>query len=551
MKNIFSSVFPVIIFSLIISFPVILPYFHKGYFPTHDGEWAVVRLSDMFRELKDFQIPPRFSGNLNFGYGYPLFNFAYPFPYYLGFFIHLFKFNFVNSIKILFAASVFFSALFIFLASKKLWGSSLSGVISSILYIYLPYRFVDLYVRGSIGESISFALFPLIIFLILKQIETNKPFFFITTAFSYAVLIMTHNIMSILFTPLILIFVFSLTIFKKNIPWKHLIFSLFFGLLISAFFWVPALFEKQNILLSKIPIADRSLYFADFEQLLIPKWGYGVPTEKDGFTYQIGLPHLGLFLLTIIVLIYFYIRKKNFKEFFLFKFSGILIITSLVLIFLLFSQSSFIWGYTPFLKEINYPWTILAPLGFLLSLLAGFLTFNRITGYIALLTVIVAVIIFLPYAHPKYYFDRGDSFYFTNDATTTSSKELMPLWVKKLPIERPKNKVEILNGAGIAQNIVYNSKKINFEAVIEERTKLRINTIYYPGWKAYINGKESNIDYSNEKGVMDLSVVKGKSDINLIFTETPIRFASDAVSLIGFLFLLVLTVKFNCIKRNL
>ena len=80
---------------------------------------------------------------------------------------------------------------------------------------------------------------------------------------------------------------------------------------------------------------------------------------------------------------------------------------------------------------------------------------------------------------------------------------------------------------------------------------MRINTIYYPGWKAYINGKESVIDYSNEKGVMDFSVMKGKSDINLIFTETSIRLASDAVSLIGFLFLLVLTVKFNCIKRNL
>jgi hypothetical protein len=34
---------------LLLCVPVILPYFNSGYFPTHDGEWAVVRLGDMFR----------------------------------------------------------------------------------------------------------------------------------------------------------------------------------------------------------------------------------------------------------------------------------------------------------------------------------------------------------------------------------------------------------------------------------------------------------------------------------------------------------------------
>ena len=66
------------------SVPLILPYFKSGFFPTHDGEWAVVRLAEMYREIKDFQFPARFSGYLNFEYGYPLFNFAYPMPYYFG-----------------------------------------------------------------------------------------------------------------------------------------------------------------------------------------------------------------------------------------------------------------------------------------------------------------------------------------------------------------------------------------------------------------------------------------------------------------------------------
>ncbi len=141
----------ILLFSIIISIPLIIPYFHSGYFPTHDGEWAVVRLSDMFRELRDFQIPPRYSGNLNFGYGYPLFNFTYPLPYYVGILIHLLGFGFVDSIKIIFALSAPLSAFFMFLASRKIWGNNWAGIVSSALYLYFPYRLVDLFVRGSIG----------------------------------------------------------------------------------------------------------------------------------------------------------------------------------------------------------------------------------------------------------------------------------------------------------------------------------------------------------------------------------------------------------------
>ncbi len=118
MKKLVSSYFFIIFYIVLISIPLLIPYFHSGYFPTHDGEWAVVRLSDMFRELKDMQIPARFSGNLNSGYGYPLFNFAYPFPYYFGILFHILGFSFVNTTKILFALTIPFSALLCFLLQE-------------------------------------------------------------------------------------------------------------------------------------------------------------------------------------------------------------------------------------------------------------------------------------------------------------------------------------------------------------------------------------------------------------------------------------------------
>lgn len=70
-----------ILILLFFTFLFTFPFFKSGYFATQDGEWAIVRLAEMGRELRDIQIPPRWSDFLNHGYGYPLFLFTYPFPY--------------------------------------------------------------------------------------------------------------------------------------------------------------------------------------------------------------------------------------------------------------------------------------------------------------------------------------------------------------------------------------------------------------------------------------------------------------------------------------
>jgi len=527
----------IVLFSLFVSLPVVLPFFHTGYFPTHDGEWTVIRLADMFRTLRDFQIPPRYSGELNFGYGYPLFNFVYPLPYYLGVFLHFLGIGFVDAIKILFALSVFFSGFFMFFASKLLWKNTWAGLISAVMYIYFPYRMVDLYVRGSIGESLSFVLFPLLFYLAIKLI--GKPSFLLVGGIGVCVasLAMTHNIMAVFFTPLYILFVLIQAILKNKKAIKAFSLSIFLGLGLSAFFSLPALFEKNNILLSQIPIADRNLYFVNLSQFIFPRWGYGVPIDPNGFSYQLGLAHLAVFIIIVLSLSSFLIKNKiKFKEYYI-KFAGILTISVSFFTFLLFKPSEFLWKNIPLLSEINYPWIVLGILGFLISLLAGFLSKKVLGRFVMIFLAIIAVFTVLPYAKPQQYINKGDSYYLTNDATTTSSNELMPIWVKKIPFQRPAEKVEIVKGAGTVNNIFYNSKKITFDVLAEGNTKVRVNTIYYPGWEAFVNSQKAEIDYTNERGVMELEVPKGENKVELKFSETPLRLFADLLGIISILLL--------------
>lgn len=514
----------VFLLTVVFSLPVIVPFFQSGYFPTHDGQWAVVRAAEMFREIRDLQFPPRFSQALNFGYGYPLFNFAYPGPYYITTFIHGIGFNFISSVKILFALTVPLSFVGMYIFSFSVFKKKMAGIISAVLYIYLPYRMVDLYVRGNIGEAVAFSLFPFI-FASLYFIVTRKRkmFFVFSSAFFSALLIVSHNIMTVYFGIIFLFFVIALLLSHKYKEVLYVIASVLWGILLSAFFIIPALLEKKNIKLSVIPIADRSLYFVNIQKLLFSPFHYGTPTDSNPFTYQLGLPQLvGSFLSLSVIQ-----RKHSFEKVLVLSF---LILTCLFIL-MMFQIMSFAWN-IPLLSEINYPWTLLLPIGFLMSFTSGAVISLRKGRAIGIILCIAAIALTYQNARPSSFIHDTDEYYITNEATTTSSQELMPLWVESIPTERFKEKVEV-TGSNYITNTYYDSKKITFNAEMKSPGIATVNTIYYPGWKAYIGGSLVPIDYDNTSGLIQILLPQGSHDVVLYFTETPIRLVANAISVVA------------------
>lgn len=512
------------ILGLIVCVPVILPYFNKGYFPTHDGEWAVVRAGEMFREVRDLQFPPRYSGVLNFGYGYPLFNFTYPFPYYLATGFHVLKFGFVDSIKIIFALSVLGSFISMFLLSRNFWKKDSAGFLSGILYVFLPYHLVDLYVRGSIGESIAFALYPLILLFclfVLQKKWVNLSFFSI--AVLTAILITTHNISVVYFGIIFLFYIGALFLSGKKRELLLTTGAFIWGALLASFFFIPALLEKKYIKLSKTPIADRSLYYVTVQKLLFSPWGYGTPTEKGAFTYQMGIPQIIGFVLACISTVKLKSVEKSITVSF--------VLLTILFTIMMFPFMFFIWK-LPLLSEINYPWTLLLPLGFLTAFLSGAVVKLKWgTGFVVVLSFL-AVALYISYARPQVATDRGDSYYLTNMATTTSSNELMPLWVTSDPSSLFNKKIISKNPV---DSLIYSSNKISFNLVSDSKETVTVSQIYYPGWDAFINGKNSAISHNNKYGIMTFTVPRGKNSVVLKFSETPIRVFADAVSILSLL----------------
>lgn len=106
---------------LILSFWALAPLFHPGFFPMHDDE-QIARLYELHQALSGGQFPPRWVGNLGFGYGYPFYNFYPPLVYYLGEIFYLLGFSLITSTKIVVGLGFVLSGVFIyFLAKEFFW----------------------------------------------------------------------------------------------------------------------------------------------------------------------------------------------------------------------------------------------------------------------------------------------------------------------------------------------------------------------------------------------------------------------------------------------
>lgn len=225
---------------LALTIPAVWPLLQPGFFVTDDGDWMIIRLSAFHETLKTGQFPARFLERLDHGLGYPVTNFLYPLPFYLGEIIHLVGFGFVDSIKILFILSFIFSAVFMYLYR---------GLLAALIYTYFPYHLFDVYRRGSLGEAVAFIFPPLIFYLIDKKKV-------ILASLATAALVCSHNVVALLFLPVTIVYFF----FREK-SLIHTTYYILLSLVLSAWFWLPALYDLQFTKAATTQVSNFNDYF--------------------------------------------------------------------------------------------------------------------------------------------------------------------------------------------------------------------------------------------------------------------------------------------------
>ncbi len=502
-------------FTLGISIWLLLPLFKPGFFITDDGEWMLIRFTAFHQALVQGQFPVRWVGRLNFEYGYSVINFLYPGYLYLAEVLHLVKIGFIDSIKIVLGVSLLSSGVFTFLWLRKFF-SLLPAWVGGIVYILFPYHLYDMYHRGSVGEVLSLAILP----FIMWQVE-RKSVFFSTLAIGY--LILSHNTLALLFLPLIICYLF---VRKTALPFslKEISFILLGGLGVSAFFWLPALYELQYTIFSQTAISDWNKYFAPF--ILI-----GV------------LPLLAVILGSIQFL------KEEKKEKIVILFG----ITLLLSLFLSSGVSSILWMYLP-VSIIQFPFRFLSlsllPLSYLLAY--GLEKRKEIWQYsLAAGFILCALYFALPYAAPKEYILRDDMYYMTNEDSTTVKQEYTPTGVMKKPLTRPETPFflehRLMNPEKI-EVLEQKSHKVTLKVTVENQSRVSYNHHFFPGWTGYVDGRKTEIQIVNETGIMSLPVSAGNHTVQFVFENTLIRFWSNILSLLMGILICIVSLRMRRVK---
>lgn len=371
----FKRLIPYILVILLSVFSI-LPLFSPGFFPMHDNT-QVQRVYEMTKSLSSGMFPIRWVFDLGYGMGYPIFNFYAPLAYYLGAVFMFLGFDALVATKIMIAVGMLLSGIFMYLLAKEFFGIN-GAIISAILYVYFPYHAVNLYVRGAISEFFAYAFIPLAFFGAYKLFKENRYIYILILAIGFSGVILSHNLTAMMVAPflIILIIIFEILNYKKknNLNTLHLVFAFSLGLLLSAFYWLPALLEmgKTNVISTIGRTADFRDHFICINQLWYSQWGFGGSTAScnDGFSFILGKLNIIIVLLSITGLILLLLLKKRIE-----KKSIIILLISIIglflSIFLTLSYSRFIWELFSPMEYFQYPWRFLNMVGFFTAVLGG------------------------------------------------------------------------------------------------------------------------------------------------------------------------------------
>ncbi len=518
------------------------PLFRQGFYVTHDSEPQLARMTAVYKAVVDGHIPARWAKDLNYRYGNPSPNFFFPLNGYLNTLLHLIGFSFQDSYKILMAVSLIASTVFFYLWMTELFERKIA-LLASFFYGLAPYHLLDIYVRGQLGEMLTFMFIPLLFFSIERNSKTPSTVNSILGGISYALLVLSHNVLGFIFS-----FVAGIYIIIRNWKkWKRMGNSLgmmFLGLLLAAFFWIPALYESRYINSELFVGGFFRDHFINPFRLFYAPWGFGSDINKlGGLAPYIGIIQ-GLLLFSSIIVFITSQKKRSIVFWF---------IITVFSIFMTLPLSSFIWENVNFIEQFQFPWRFLAIVSLSGSVLIGYV-FSSLRVYaLSVILTIFMILLSFPLVRINSFTDKPDQFYLDYPGTGAYHGESTTIWTAGDASVFPKAPIEIIEGKGAVTD--YSRKTQEHQFVVQANSPVKIvdNTTYFPGWHVNVDGVETPIEFqdTNHRGLITFSVLQGKHAVSVMFEETKIRLLADALSVSVFAAMILLLIFRNRIDRIL
>ena len=566
----------------------VAPLFQPGFFwGAHDARHSVYFLYEFDRSIQDGILYPRWSPDITFGYGYPLFNIYGPLAFYLAEAFHLLGLDLLWAIKMVFATSFVLSGLTMYLFVRRLMGGW-AALLAGLVYVYVPYHIGDIYVRGAFAESVAIVFFPLILWTFYETVENPRPLALAGGALSYAGLVFSHNGLLLLFSPFLGVYLVFLVVSRSwqevhqagvstRRVWVPLaravgrrgrapLAALGLGLGLSALFWLPMALEFQYVRLDQwlggyYDYRDDFVYFFQF---FSPFWGHGLsrPGPHDDLSFQIGAMPVILTVFSLAAVAKMRDRVQR-------RMTLFFQVALVALLFLMLSASNPFWELLPIVIFAQFAWRLLALVMPCVAFLSGSVLANethprkhRETALALWGLAVLVIFASYPYLSPQIIEPAEGPVSLAGMMRFMQSSNQMTgsvAWTREIPTwsafaeyvvtegEAPDLKVDLAELPKPRRRLAVDlqeSTTISQELWVhaEEEGRIVFDIFYYPGWRAYIlDGLRGDIQTGLEVmpqgsvGRIAVSVPEGEYFLLLRFEDTPVRVVGQLISVASLL----------------
>ena len=478
------------------------PYLNKILPYAHDLGYHLNRINEMCKQIILGNFPVLIHSEILNGLGYAN-SLFYPelFLYIPVAFIYFLKFDLIEAYKIFIVIITFFTFLSMYYTSMKIFKTKQIAWLSAILYTFSLYRLTDVYVRGALGEILTFIFLPLIIAGLYEVIfDENKKWWIITIGlFGIA---NSHMLSFAITIPLILLICLINIdkIFKDKKRLLNLLIAGIVSVIITIGFFGPLIEQKCNDKFfidgnsredAQI-IKDRSTSI-DLALSNRLKVGDGVNSNITDAALSEGI---GIMLLILPVLIFFskdVSYKNNRYCIQMFVIAGVTYFMTTLL---------FPWEKLQALSIIQFPFRLNIIPTIMLSLVGAYAFYNFVKNKNDMVVILTIVILLIASTQLDQLdinvFDYQLEQFMAGVGREVGMGEYLPEGVDLADVDLYNindrtSKIEFIRN-GSELTFEYNNKDLDMQ--------INIPFIYYKGYKAYIEeagGKVSELTVSKNE----------------------------------------------------
>jgi hypothetical protein len=535
-----------------------------------DSPFLLQRTHQLVESLRAGALPARWMPDAAYGFGFPFFSYYSALPFYMAAALTLAGMDILLALRFVQTVGFLVSGIAMYGWVRRACGNPWAASLAGAAYAVAPFHLVNVYVRGdSLSEFFAFAFYPLVLWGLeglldgrAEEVHIARARMTVTGAWvwpglAYAGLVATHNISALIFSPFVLLYLLAM-LFRRPDRRRYVLvtgaLAVVFGLMISAWVWLPALTET-DLVQSQTLTDDYFHYARHFRAFdLVQRsmlFSYSTAPGRDS-PFAMGLPQAMLGLAGALALLGTAVSRhsrlpehRTGRSTILFLLSGLTISTLMIT-----PGSRLVWDSLPLLPLIQFPWRFLSVQSLFVAAATSALVPARRAGVVVALglAAVLAVGVLVPLRPERLHIGADDvtverlHLYelFTQNIGTTIRYE----WLPRDAVPRPFTSDALVEpgallGAVSLEDGTVSASLLERGPVCQEWSTegdggwTLFPVYYWPGWSATVDGHRVPIEPAQGSGLISLEVPPGDHVVALRLRRTPVRRFADILSAVA------------------